>query len=114
MPYTIQRWIEVGMAADEWPSYSPNCGPGPGSLLTTDVTTTRSSQTIGELQPWPGTSSFQTTFSVRLQDSGKVGLSSATPARSPRNRGQLSSAAAAGMPVEPAASSSTAATAIID
>ena len=63
-----------------------------GSSLRTDVTKIRSSQTIGELHPWPGTATFQTTFSVRLHVSGSTGWSAIAPAFGPLNFGQLSSA----------------------
>ena len=47
------------------------------------MTKMRSSQTIGELQPWPGTSTFQTTFSLRLQVSGSAASSAITPGVQP-------------------------------
>jgi hypothetical protein len=62
--------------------------------LTAAVTKTCSPHTIGELHPRPGTSIFQTMFSVALQESGRAGSSAATPARLPRNCGQLSAPAA--------------------
>src|SRR5688572_28128858 len=57
-----------------------------------EVRKTWSSQTIGELQPRPGTSTFQTTFWVSLQESGRPGSSATTPAFGPRNCGHWSAA----------------------
>src|ERR1700738_3545040 len=54
-----------------------------------------SSHTTGELQPRPGRSSFQTTFSVSLHRSGNAGLSGIEPARRPRNCGHCSAQGAA-------------------
>ena len=47
---------------------------------------------MGELQPWPGTSTFQATFSVRFHVSGSAASSAIAPEVAPRNRGQFSPA----------------------
>ena len=80
--------------APSWPGSGMRSRPGSwrGSSLRTDVTKIRSPQTMGELQPWPGIPTFQTTFSVRLQVSGSAGSSATAPAFAPLNRGQLSPA----------------------
>src|SRR5580658_8688009 len=70
--------------------YRPFLGASPPPLLITLVTKILSPHTIGDDQPEPGTSTFQTTFSVADHLSGSAG-SSATPVDpGPRNCGQLS------------------------
>ena len=104
MAYTIQRWPATASRLP-WSSpgsYSPLTGCGSSPALTAVVTNTCSPETIGELQPRPGMSMVQTTFSVSLQRSGRSGWSGATPASRPRNRGQSLLARATG-----SASSST-------
>src|SRR4051794_40608963 len=54
-----------------------------------------SSQTTGELQPRPGMFVFHLTFSVSLQDSGRLGSSGTAPISGPRNIGHWSLAEAA-------------------
>ena len=49
-----------------------------------------SSHTTGELHPMPGMGVFQTTFSVSLQVSGRLGSSGIAPAFGPRNLGHCS------------------------
>ena len=78
--YTIQRCSVFG-AGRSPPKYKPFCGASVSPPGTTDVMNTRSPQTIGDDQPWPGIAVFHRTFFVVLQVSGSCGESD-TPERS--------------------------------
>src|SRR5580658_4932383 len=70
--------------------YRPFLGASPPPLLITLVTKILSPHTIGDDQPEPGTSTFQTTFSVADHLSGSAGSSTTPVDPGPRNCGQLS------------------------
>src|SRR5580658_10041273 len=72
--------------------YRPFLGASPPPLLITLVTKILSPHTIGDDQPEPGTSTFQTTFSVADHLSGSAGSSTTPVDPGPRNCGQLSAA----------------------
>ena len=70
-------------------------GSGVSPVLTQVVMNTRLPHTTGDDQPSPGTSVFHSTFSVALQWSGGIALTSAGATRDARNRGTWGSAAEA-------------------